>query len=325
MKYIPYTKNCAKLLFAFSLIVNSFNVLAYRYQEEKSEYIRTEQAEQADGLFWYVFGNGDYDSIPLALNALTAAYIADPEDSITAAHIGGLHLWKLSEQERLDEIPATITDHIILSRKYLQKSIKLNRHDARYLGQMGAMMMAEGQIDDNSRLQKLGFRHLLKSRRMYPEFNNFTMGYLGSRLDPDSRFFKTGLEYQWKNLDICIGEQFDRENPDMSIYMHLQTTEGRKRVCWNSMIAPHNFEGFFLNMGDMLVKSGDWEMAQKIYANARLSADYNNWHYRDLLEERIIEAEENVALFNAPLNEMNRPVKPLMSQSTAACTGCHQN
>jgi len=39
--------------------------------------------------------------------------------------------------------------------------------------------------------------------------------------------------------------------------MSKKTKEGKKRVCWNSWIAPHNFEGFFLNMGDMLVKSGD--------------------------------------------------------------------
>ena len=40
--------------------------------------------------------------------------------------------------------------------------------------------------------------------------------------------------------------------------MTLETKEGARRACWNSRIAPHNLEGFFLNMGDMLVKSGDW-------------------------------------------------------------------
>jgi hypothetical protein len=59
--------------------------------------------------------------------------------------------------------------------------------------------------------------------------------------------------------------------------MRPYSTDGKKRACWNSWIAPHNFEGFFLNMGDMLVKVGDWRTAQKIYANAKLSPDYANW------------------------------------------------
>lgn len=85
-----------------------------------------------------------------------------------------------------------------------------------------------------------------------PEFNLFTGGYVFSRLPADSPQFQEGLAWQWRTLDHCI-------------------EEGKKRACWNSWIAPHNLEGFFLNMGDMLVKSGDWQMAQKIYANARLS------------------------------------------------------
>ena len=81
--------------------------------------------------------------------------------------------------------------------------------------------------------------------------------------------------------------------------MVKETTEGKKRVCWNSWIAPHNLEGFFLNMGDMLVKSGDWQTAQKIYANARLLKTYATWRYQSVLEDRINRAQANVALLNA--------------------------
>jgi len=70
----------------------------------------------------------------------------------------------------------------------------------------------------------------------------------------DSERFKEGLDDQWRNLDVCVGETVDRQHPDYARYMRLETREGPKRVCWNSWIAPHNFEGFFLNFGDMLVK-----------------------------------------------------------------------
>ncbi len=41
------------------------------------------------------------------------------------------------------------------------------------------------------------------------------------------------------------------------------------RTCWNSWIAPHNWEGFCLNWGDMLAKNGEVEEAQRIYNLAK--------------------------------------------------------
>ena len=102
--------------------------------------------------------------------------------------------------------------------------------------------------------------------------------------------------------------------------MALETKESQKRVCWNSWIAPHNLEGFFLNMGDMLVKSGDWQTARKIYANAKLAHEYPTWPHRDVLEERMQSAEANVAAFNAPPSDD----KPVMMNSAIACMACHQ-
>ncbi|MCK5831742.1 MAG: hypothetical protein KAH20_15720 [Methylococcales bacterium] len=324
MKYKSLIHQCAWLLFTVQLSFYSLSSAAHgEYSVE--DYPRTESAIQADAFFWQVLNSGDYESIPLVTNALTAAYLQDPNDSVTSAHIGSLHMWTVLEQERLEQIPATITDHIVLARKYLEQSTKKNPHDARILGFLSAMMMIEGEIDQNKKLVQKGFRKLLKGERIFPEFNNFSIGFMGSRLPPKSDLFKLGLESLWKTLDICIGEKLDRINPDMAPYMHLQTTEGDKRVCWNGSIAPHNFEGFFLTMGDMLVKSGDWQLGKKIYANAKLAPEYDDWEYQDTLEQRMVNARENVSLFNAPLNESNRPVKPVMAQSSYACTACHEN
>jgi len=99
--------------------------------------------------------------------------------------------------------------------------------------------------------------------------------------------------------------------------MSMATTVGPKRVCWNSGIAPHNFEGFFLNMGDMLVKSGDWQTAQKIYEAAKLSPDYAHWAFASLLEKRIQDAQSNVTPFAAN--------KGIMVTTRYACVACHQS
>jgi len=73
--------------------------------------IRSPAAEQADAVFWNTLHDGQYNRIESALNALTAAYLNDPSDATTAAHIGWLHIWRLAGVQLLhrrlcDEPPA---------------------------------------------------------------------------------------------------------------------------------------------------------------------------------------------------------------------------
>jgi hypothetical protein len=221
----------------------------------------------------------------------------------------------------MDSVPVTITDDTMLARRYFQEAVKLDPSDARYLGFLAGHTIAEGNLHKDEKLTREGYFMLLDSIKAWPEFNLFTGGYVMSRLPADSPKFREGLEWQWRTLDECIEGKIDRANPDYSKYMSLETREGKKRACWNSWIAPHNFEGFFLNMGDMLVKSGDWQTAQKIYANAKLSKEYASWKYQAVLDDRIKQAQDNVALFNAP-NET--PKARIMINSEFSCTACHQ-
>jgi hypothetical protein len=86
-------------------------------------------------------------------------------------------------------------------------------------------------------------------------------------------------------------------------------------------IAPHNAEGFFLNMGDMLVKSGDWRTAQTMYGNAKLVLEYSSWPFAAVLDERIRSAELNVARFSG--HDPN-PRTGMMGDSAFSCMACHQ-
>jgi hypothetical protein len=282
---------------------------------------RSEAAVKADELFWQTFHQGDYEQIPQALEVLTAAYLETPNDAITAAHIAWLHNWRIAERARLDSVPATITDDTILTRRYFQEAVKLDPSEARYLGFLAGHTLAEGTLHQDEKLTREGYFLMLDAIKAWPEFNLFTGGYVMSRLPADSPQFREGLEWQWRNLDECIGGKLDRANPDYAPYMALETREGRKRVCWNSWIAPHNLEGFFLNMGDMLVKSGDWQTAQKIYANAKLPKAYASWKYQAVLDDRIKQAQANVALFKAP---NGTPEARIMINSEFACMACHQ-
>jgi hypothetical protein len=283
--------------------------------------LRSAAAVKADDLFWQTFHGAQYEEIPRALDVLTAAYVQTPSDAKTAAHIAWLHNWRVSERSRMQTVPATITDDIMLARRYFQEAVTLDPSDARYRGFLAGNTLAEGNLHRDERLTREGYFMLLDSIKAWPEFNLFTGGYIMSRLPSDSPRFREGLEWQWRTLDECVGGTIDRANPDYSSYMAKETTEGRKRACWNSWIAPHNFEGFFVNMGDMLVKSGDWRVAQRIYANAKLSRAYATWKFQTVLEDRINRAQSNVALFGASGDPPNGRI---MINSEFSCTICHQ-
>ena len=284
---------------------------------------RTAAAVQADELFWRTLHGGAYEQIPASLTALKAAYLANPSDAITAAHIGWMHIWRLAERARLAPGPGPeITDDAVLARKYFEEAVRLNPGEARYLGFYASLLMTEGTIHRDEKLVRRGYYTMREAVAAWPEFNYFTAGYGPGALPHDSPRFREGLEAQWLNLDVCVGERVDRAQPDYARYMRLDTREGPKRACWNSWIAPHNFEGFFLNFGDMLVKAGDPKAAGTMYRNATLTPDYVNWPYKTLLEERIADAERNVEAFRRPDAPPGAPT--MMVRSRYTCMGCHQ-
>lgn len=99
----------------------------------------------------------------------------------------------------------------------------------------------------------------------------------------------------------------------------------RKRACWNSWIAPHNVEGFYLNMGDMLVKSGDWKKAIQVYNLAKQIPQYESWDYKKILEKRIENAESNVTKFRQPLEYRKKYSidDVMLINSSISCLSCN--
>ena len=84
---------------ALLVLAGGCGTLAVWSAPEKTKSVaRTPAAEQADKLFWPTLHAGAYDRIPQSLTALKAAYLADPNDPVTAAHIGFMHIWRLAER-----------------------------------------------------------------------------------------------------------------------------------------------------------------------------------------------------------------------------------
>jgi len=162
-----------QIVFIAALLVAGFpDVLSVWAAPVKSATAsRSETAKAADSLFWDTFHAGRYEGLPHVLEALTAAYVENPRDAQTAAHIGFSHVWRMSEHACLDTQSATIIDEVVLARKYFSEAVRLAPDDARFQGFLAGMELAEGTIHGDEKLKRQGYFHLLKARDAWPEFN----------------------------------------------------------------------------------------------------------------------------------------------------------
>lgn len=310
------------ILLSLCLLVSCKQVVLLKTPKKEPIQLTSALSIKAQQEFWNTLHQGKYDKIAYIDMLLTSAYLENPNDPAIASHLGFLHIWKLTERNRIKKPDPMIVNEIILSKKYFKDSLELNPNDARILGFYGDSQLAEGKIFQDQREEVSGYFTLKKAIHQWPQFNYFTGGYVMSSLPADSKEFKEGLEWQWKTLDLCAHQTIDRNNPDFRPYMHFETQTGLDRACWNSWIAPYNFEGFFLNMGDMLVKAGDWQRAIQIYQNAKLASNYSSWPYKKLLEDRIIHAQSNVDSFRE--EHFIDAKKAILFNSGYGCVACHQ-
>jgi hypothetical protein len=289
--------------------------------KKKANPVQSEHSKEANDAFWTAFHAGAYDEIPHVRELLQRAYLEDPFDAVTTAHLGFLHMWHISERERLPELQATITDDMVLAQRYFAEAVEMTG-DPRYLGFLAGTELANGFIHKDEKLLRTGYFRMKDAVSEFPQFNLFARGYSLSQFPYDSDRFKAGVEDMWTNAEDCFDTKVDRQNPDYTPYMVQQTTVGVKRVCWNGPIAPHNHEGFTLNLGDMLVKQGDVKAARRMYTNAKLSSTFEKWPFKEVLEKRITDAESNVEVFRQPLDKQPKGGR-MMFGSDMACTACH--
>lgn len=319
-KSVPVAVVLTSALLALSSGCSS--VAVWSAPEKKAQPDESPRARAANSAFWDALHEGRYDDIPQVLEGLGAVYLENPRDPSTTAHIGFAHTWRVAERARMDRASPSITDDVVVAHKYFAEAVRLAPQDARFRGFLASLELAEGSIHADEKLTRRGYFDMMDAKDAWPEFNLFTAGYSMSQLPHTDSRYAEALDYQWKNLDVCADEKIDRHTADFSKYMARETAVGPKRVCYNSWIAPHNLEGFFLNMGDMVVKSGDPRTARNVYAQAKNSKTYDTWPYKAVLEERIARSDSNVELFRHP--QSGEKTQTPMAASSFSCTGCHQ-
>ena len=317
----PMLKLRLPSLFAVGLLISGCSWLAIATAPSKIASTPNAQAKTANDQFWAALHNGRYSEIDNLLEQHMRVVNKDAAEPVTLAHIGFLHSWKLAERNRAPAA-ARVIEHATLSRRYFDEAVRLDPTEARFLGFAASFTMTEGTVLKSERDIRKGYFMMKDAVAMWPEFNLFTSGYTMSGAPVDGAAFKEGLEQQWTTLDLCFGERVSRKSPDISRYLALETTVGPKRACWNSWIAAHNWEGFFLNFGDMLVRAGDRANAQTMYQATQLSKTYANWPYRDVLERRLANLDALQQKFANASDVETEMVT--MTNSTFACMACHQ-
>jgi hypothetical protein len=313
-------KKLFSLIFLVLALAGCAEISIWMIKKKPPIYSNDPLSKHAQAFFWKTFHGNRVRDIPQAEKQLMQAYLKNSNDPILVSYIAFLHIWKLTERDFIHPNPL-IVNEIALAQTYFTKAHELSPSNPIYHGFLGDTYLFSGQIFNDEKAQVKGYFLLKDAIAEWPEFNYFTAGYPMSTLKPSDPHFKEGLEWQWKTLDLCAGQKINRQHPDFSPYMRNETTVGKKRACWNSWSAPHNFEGFFMNMGDMLVKSGDWKTAIAIYNNAKLSKTYHTWPYRQMLEQRIVEAKKNLTYFNETHPAAHRAI---MFNSGHGCMACHQ-
>ncbi len=280
---------------------------------------------QLEQEFWSALHTGNIEKISGLITRYKAVYASDPNQARAAVRLGFLHVWRLSEWSRFKTIGPEVIDDAALCKTYFAEATEMLPEDPRLAGFYAACSLAQADISKNERNTRRAYFDMLDAVEAWPEFNGFTAGFTMSKLPHNHERYDEAVEFQWRVLDECFGQKVDRERFDVKPYLSMEVQQGAKRACWNSVIAPHNFEGFFLNMGDMLVKQGNVAQAKIIYTQAKSSKDYQKWPYKHILESRLQQTEGLVSAFRRPIIPPQKPTGPvIMFYSPFACTGCHQ-
>ncbi len=310
----------------YQIFFNSVKTITL--SEKEYEWVETSLSKSANEYFWEQFHEGNYDSIPVILDKLTVAYLDNPNDIRTVTHLGFTHMWAISEHQNKSN-PRAI-EHATLAQKYFGESYQMNPRDTRVLSFLSSVKLANGAISKDDGLLKDGYLNGQKAIREWGDFSEFSLGYTLSRLPFTDQKFQEALKLM-ENIASSYAENFD---PKSSVTQQAisemkllnNKDKSKERVLKNSWVAPHNIEGVFMVYGDMLVKNGDWKDAIDVYKLARFSAQYDSWEYKDILESRIINAKDNVALFRKEIPRSQKPEigKAMLSQTKISCRACHQ-
>jgi hypothetical protein len=163
------------VLFIIIIGVGCSDVVVSFTEKKKPVFTGSEVSKDANSYFWENFHAGNYDSIPKIIEKLNRALSDNPNDLLTTDHLGFVHIWALSERQRMHTPNPFIVENIYLARRFFGEAYQMNEDDPRILGFYADMSLSEGAILNNKKELTEAYFMGLKCIKQWPQFNKFTV------------------------------------------------------------------------------------------------------------------------------------------------------
>ena len=299
------------------------------------------RAQQAKDEFWRVFSASSYELAPVVsaqLDAASANLPDDPELVLLAAHS---KFWQVVESQR-DQLGTSPQTFQMLSQAagmQLGQYMQMRPDDKRPFSWIAPLQFAGAAATGDMAGLQAAMDLADVGIAQAPGFNNFARLVMEAQLPATHPLYARALDGAYGLLEARFDRTISRDDAT-SIDMHGLVAAGKCQsdsypsrpaaahgayanpdpTCWNSWLAPHEYEGLWLFLGDTWLKGSHLSAARQAYENATLLPSYVTWPYKDLVHDRLTNFDElSDRLSDATVD--NDPV--LINQSEATCSVCH--
>jgi hypothetical protein len=249
-----------------------------------------EHVSHAERVFFNAF-NYHFENRYEALETLTDAWRADPQDARLTLLLGLNHLWIASEG---DERDPRLVEHLQLACRQLKRAAALDPENVLIPGWLIPAEMALAEIEGCAQTLQAQAARLEEVTETDPCFYSVPMGIVHFDDPVESASFEAGLAAMRAGLE-CAAD-------------HPGRTNGPR---W-----PHSAHGFLLALADLEWRAGETERAREVLEMARSTPGVERWPFRHLVQERL-------ERLNAQAGAAGEPPFILAPGNAASCRVCH--
>jgi tetratricopeptide (TPR) repeat protein len=244
-----------------------------------------------------------------ALRLLQRAVKRDPNDGRSQFLLGMLRLYR-SSTACADFDFAHLCDAAktegLAAVEPLDRAVPLLANDTRIAGFRAAATYAAGYVQGDADRLARGLGLIDEAVAANTLFNAFDLFAVVAPVEPGM-----GDYYQTRVLPL-VDAIFSGDNLSCPVTL--------PEICSNAGMAPHNFEGTLILLGDIYAKGGRLANASLWYSIARGTGRTTGYRYQAIAEERVATAADRVARYedDDPTND-----PPLLGGGGGSCKYCH--
>lgn len=244
-----------------------------------------------------------------ALRLLERAVKRDPKDGRSQFLLGMLRLYRSSTacaEFDFAHLCDAAKAEGLAAVEPLDRAVPLLANDTRIAGFRAAATYAAGYVQGDADRLARGLALIDEAVAANTLFNAFDLFAVVAPVEPGM-----GDYYQTRVLPL-VDAIFSGENLSCPVTL--------PEICSNEGMAPHNFEGTLILLGDIYAKGGRLSNASLWYSIARGTARTTGYRYQSIAEERVASAADRVALYEDG-DRTNDP--PLLGGGGGSCRYCH--